>query len=390
MSHPSALSGVFGQPFPEQVAFFRNKMGNLVPTQFWDDLLGAQHDTAFMVAGAAKADLLADLAAAVDKAISEGRGIEEFRKDFRAIVAKHGWTGWAGEGSVKGEAWRVGVILRTNARTSYAAGRLAQLKAGKFAFWVYRHGASQEPRPEHLSWNGIALEPDHPFWQTHYPPSDWGCSCFVVGADTAAGIRRMRGDPNKKLPGNWKERDPKTGAPVGIGRGWDYAPGSSVVETVSALAGKLETLPLPIAVALGREWLESRAFQKWADKPDGNWPLVVIDDVDAALIGSEVRVAQISPETMAKQATNHPELDWSDYRAAQDAIDQPTFKLQDSDTSLIFVRVMEASETAGGYVLVVKATRTGKALFVTSYRKLSRDEAARDREIARLMRKAER
>lgn len=238
--HPSSdLSGVFGKPFPEQVAFFRQKLGNLVPTRVWTDMLAEEHDRGFMVAGAMKADLLADLAAAVDKAIAEGRGIEELRRDFRAIVAKNGWTGWTGEGSVRGEAWRVKTILRTNAYTSYSAGRFAQLKAGNFAFWVYRHGGSLEPRPEHLSWNGVALPPDHPFWNTHYPPSDWGCSCYVVGADTAAGVKRLRGDPDKKLPGNWQSINPKTGTPVGIGKGWGYAPGQSVAPLVQAMAAKI-------------------------------------------------------------------------------------------------------------------------------------------------------
>ncbi|MCX7284396.1 MAG: phage minor head protein [Novosphingobium sp.] len=240
---------MFGQPFPEQVAFFRNKLGNLIPTARWDDIEGAAHDQGFMVAGAAKADLLTDLATATDKFISEGRGIEEFRRDFKSIVAKNGWTGWTGEGSVKGEAWRVGVIYRTNMYTSYSAGRFAQLQAGNFAFWVYRHGASQEPRVEHLSWNGIALEPSHVFWITHYPPSDWGCSCYVVGARTAAGVKRMGGDPDKKLPANWNARDPKTGAPVGIGRGWDYAPGASVAEVVQAMAAKVRNWDYVIAKA---------------------------------------------------------------------------------------------------------------------------------------------
>ncbi|MDE2595962.1 MAG: phage head protein [Sphingomonadales bacterium] len=247
--HPSSLSGVFGKPFAEQVAFFRRKLGRQVPTRRWDDLQGAAHDDAFMVAGAAKADLLSDLAAAIDKAIAEGRGIEEFRRDFRAIVAKNGWTGWAGEGSVKGEAWRVGVILRTNAYTSYAAGRLAQLRQGNFAYWVYRHGGSLEPRPAHLSWNGWAGPPSHPFWITHYPPSDWGCSCYVVGARTLAGVRRLGGDPDKALPANWQQRDPKTGAPVGIGKGWDYAPGASVAPIISAMANKIGAWDYQIAKA---------------------------------------------------------------------------------------------------------------------------------------------
>lgn len=140
-----------------------------------------------MVAGATKAELLADLAKAVDKAIAEGRSLEEFRSDFRSIVEKNGWHGWTGEGTKKGKAWRTRVIYRTNMATTYAAGRRAQLLAGNFAFWVYRHGGSREPRILHLGWNGLALPPDHEFWATHSPPNGWGCSCYVVGARTAAG-----------------------------------------------------------------------------------------------------------------------------------------------------------------------------------------------------------
>lgn len=250
---PSAVSGAFRLPFPEQIAFFRRKLGDLVPTQAWDDLVAAEHDSAFMVAGAAKADLLSDLAAAVDKAIAEGQGIEAFRRDFKSIVARHGWTGWTGEGSLRGEAWRVRTILSTNAYTSYAAGRMAQLKAGDFAFWVYRHGGSLEPRLSHLSWNGLTLPPDHPFWSTHYPPSDWGCSCYVVGARSERAARRLGGDPAKQLPAGWDSKDPRTGAPIGIGKGWNYAPGASVADKVNGIAWKIGKWETQIAKAVLRD-----------------------------------------------------------------------------------------------------------------------------------------
>ena len=81
-----ALALVLKRPFAEQVAFFRRKLGNLVPTQRWDDLWKSAHDTAFMVAGAQKADLLADLASAVEQAIVDGIGIGEFRKFFDEAV----------------------------------------------------------------------------------------------------------------------------------------------------------------------------------------------------------------------------------------------------------------------------------------------------------------
>lgn len=256
--HPSALQGVFREPFAEQLAFFRQKLGRLVPTQRWDDLIGVEHDRAFMVAGAMKAELLTDLAAAVDKAIAEGQGIEAFRKDFRAIVARHGWTGWTGEGSIQGEAWRVRTIYRTNMYTSYAAGRFAQLKAQGFPFWVYRHGGSLEPRPQHLDWDGLVLPAEHPFWTTHYPPSDWGCSCYVLGSFTETGARRMGGQPGKKLPANWQAIDPKTGAPVGIGKGWNYAPGASVADTVAALAARIGSWDYRVAKAFMAEVPEAQ------------------------------------------------------------------------------------------------------------------------------------
>lgn len=232
------LRSSLGRPFPEQVAALRLRLGNLVPTARWDDIIKSAHDSSFMVAGAMKTDLLADILAALQRAKAEGTGLETFRKDWKAIVAKHGWHGWTGEGTKKGEAWRTRVVFQTNMTVSRAAGRLAQLRDGNFPWWVYLHGGSHEPRIIHLSWNGIALPPDHPWWLTHYTPNGWGCTCEVVGARSAAGVRRLGGDPDKPLPANWNQIDPKTGAPVGIDKGWDYMPGGTVSQTIRQMTEK--------------------------------------------------------------------------------------------------------------------------------------------------------
>lgn len=245
---PSILSGAFRRPFAEQVAFFRGKLGNLVPTARWDDLKHSAHDTGFMVAGAAKADLLADLAAAVDRAVTEGKSIEAFRKDFRAIVEQRGWHGWTGEGSAKKEAWRTRVIYSTNASTSYAAGRFAQLQS--FDFWIYRHrDISKTPRYHHVSWDRLVLPRGHPFWLTHFPPNGFFCHCYAVGARNPAGAKRLGGDPEITLPDGWDAIDPKTGEPIGIGKGWGYAPGASTTDAVRAMAQKTVQWPYTLAKA---------------------------------------------------------------------------------------------------------------------------------------------
>lgn len=244
------VSGIFRQPFAEQVAAWRLRLQELRPTQAWTDVTPEFHDSGFMVAGATKADLLADLAGAVDKAIAEGRSLDEFRRDFREIVRRRGWHGWTGEGSKKGEAWRTRVIYRTNMSTTYHAGRRAQLLEGGFAFWIYRHGGSREPRIVHLGFDGLALPPDHEFWIWYSTPNGWGCSCYMVGARTRAGIRRMGGDPDKVLPANWRDLDPKTGAPKGIDKGWAYAPGARNDDIMRQIREKAANLPDPLGAAL--------------------------------------------------------------------------------------------------------------------------------------------
>jgi hypothetical protein len=380
----SALAATFRKPFAEQVAAFRLRLGDLVPTERWDDIQRSAHDRAFMVAGATKADLLADLAAAVDKAIAEGTGFDAFKRDFRAIVKKHGWHGWTGEGTPGGEAWRMRVIYRTNMRTSYMAGRHAQLVEGGFPFWVYRHGGSLEPRPLHLSWDGLILPPDHPFWATHFPPNDWGCSCRVFGARSMRAAKRRGGDPSVVLKPGWQKASPKTGAPHGIGKGWDYAPGASVSNTVIQLREKLDSLPPRPSINLIQSWLQNGPFETWFKDPKGNWPLARLNDQDAEAIGAQRRVADISADTARKQQREHPELTPADYAMAQATVSEATHRIKDGPRSFIFVRRIDGEP---GHVLVVKATQSGQGLFVTSFRRLSREAAKRDRELMRLEKK---
>ena len=219
-----ALNASFSRPFPEQLAFFQAKLN--LPSQRWDDITHAAHDRAFIVAGAAEADLLQDLRDAVGAAIG-GESIQDFRARFADIVQQHGWHGWTGEGSAAGEAWRTRVIYQTNLATSYAAGRWAQLTDPAFLkirpYWRYVHADGvMHPRPMHLAWGEmqLTLRYDDPFWQTHFPPNGWGCHCYIVA------VRAPAPDAATSPPEGWNIPDPKTGELPGIDKGFGYAPGA--------------------------------------------------------------------------------------------------------------------------------------------------------------------
>lgn len=223
-------------PFQQAIDYLRQKTD--VPTRTWRDINGQAHDRAFVVAGAMKEELLADLRAAIDDGLARGHTLQMFRDRFDEIVGKRGWTGWTGEGTETGRAWRTRIIYETNMTTAYAAGRYKQMRDPDVMkirpYWEYVHGYSgpvAHPRPEHVSWHGTILLCDDPWWQTHYGPNGWGCHCGVRNLTRRELERRGRSGPDQAPAIDYRDvRDPATGelvkVPKGIDLGWDHAPGA--------------------------------------------------------------------------------------------------------------------------------------------------------------------
>ena len=215
----------------EALRFMRQKLE--MPTRRWTDVLREQHDRAFVVAGATKMDLLADMKGAVEKAIAEGQTLDQFRESFDDITARHGWD-FRG-----GRAWRSRVIYETNMRTAHAAGRYGQMRDPDVLdtrpYWQYLHGGALNPREHHLSWDELVLEATDPWWNAHYPPSGWGCTCYAVSL-SESDLERLGLEVGEAPDdGTYEWTNPNTGeveeVPVGIDGGWNYTPGESWVRS---------------------------------------------------------------------------------------------------------------------------------------------------------------
>lgn len=236
------VARIFKLPFKEAETFFKQKLN--IPTNHWDDLWKAEQAKGFMSAGAVKADLIVDLRDAVDKSIAGELDLKEFQGRFDEIVQKHGWQ-YNG-----GRNWRSELIWDVNIRTSYQAGRWQQFEDmaadGKPVMLCYVHAAGvMHPRPEHVALNGTTLPMNDPFWNSHYPPNGWRCHCRAVSAGDDPVVRPFKG---------WNKNDPKTGAPVGIDKGWDYNVGQAGQQRAGqVLADKLASLPADIAKKLQQE-----------------------------------------------------------------------------------------------------------------------------------------
>jgi hypothetical protein len=386
-------------PPKDALAWFRAK--ELKPGFDYRDVWREEHARAFTVAKAMEVDVLKDVRAAVDQALAEGRTFEQFSRALAPRLQAKGWWGAktmtdpvTGEvRTVKlGSPRRLKTIYDTNLRTAHAAGQWARIQRTKTThpYLFYELGPSEHHREEHVAWAGTLLPVDDAWWKTHFTPNGWGCKCRIRQVSRGE-AERLRGAPGTKTaapPSRLREwRNARTGeilrVPEGIDPGWDYNPGA-VGREASALAhldDALDAAPPDVAKRAVGDLVGGDGFLAWCSAPSGDYPVAMLPAEDGALLGATSRVVRLSAETLGKQVARHPEIQAAEYALVQDVVDKGE-RIQDSDVSLI--HVLEAE----GYVTVVKATRSGRALFLTSFRRLSSDQAKRDREILRLRQKS--
>ena len=305
-------------PFEEAIEFFRQK--TRMPTDHWTGVWREAHSRAFMVAGAASDALLKDFQEAVQKALSKGTTLVEFRDDFDAIVKKHGWqhTGEAG--------WRAKIIYETNLATAYSAGRYVQMTdpdvLRHFPYWEYRHSGSRHPRLMHLAWNGTILPANDAWWDSHYPPNGWHCGCRISPV-SEGGLRRMGRDgpdPSPKVVRKpWT--NPRTGethqVPVGIDPGFDYNVGKAWKQ------GRAAELPVraPNLRPLGPREPQPTdrqldTIRDFVRDPQGTITIGRMPEAVRAAIGAHSDEVFLSADTMEKQLHRHPEMTVDDYLLA--------------------------------------------------------------------------
>ena len=76
---------------------------------------------------------------------------------------------------------RLKTIYRVNMCSAFQKGQYDRAMASDMhPYLLYRLGNSRQHREEHVAWEGIILPKTDPWWDSHFPPNDWGCNCFTV------------------------------------------------------------------------------------------------------------------------------------------------------------------------------------------------------------------
>lgn len=395
-------------PYLEAIAALKRRGLNLQPSGHWTEVWQQCHQTAFTVARSAGFDILSDVHAALVKAMEQGQTFAQFCKGLKPLLQRKGWWGRTEDAVQLGSTRRLATIFDVNIRVSKAQADWADFQAMKHLRPYLRYVGILDGniRPLHRAWHGRILPVDHPWWKTHYPPNGWRCRCDALSISKddlqTFGWKVSENPPDD---GTTPWTNPRTGevhdVPRGIDPGWDYNPGDTDMAARAAKLAmeKVGSLPPSLAVPALEEMIRrvpatelavpgvaptvvrqviAAGLASWIEKPMGNFPLAVIPAQDAAAIGSTARIAKISPETLAKQQRHHPELTATDYQLVQQAVESGE-KYQQDGKNLAYVL-----NQGGGVVAIVKATKIGDELFVTSVRRLSRKDVERQRAVEKL------
>lgn len=358
------------------------------------DVWQAEHQAAFTVAKAMQMDLLRDIREQVDASIELGLPFRDFRDTLKPKLIARGWWGRSmmtdpltgEEKDVQlGSTSRLKTIYDTNLRTAHAEGQWARIQESKatLPFLMYDHTPSAHERKEHAAWDGLVLPVDDPWVQAHYPVKAWGCKCRMIQLGQRQldrmGVKAGKAPAEKYVDYVNRRTGEQSRVPVGVDPAFNYPAGGRRAALVQHLADRVERLQPDLRPNALRA-IAGEAFSSWAAKPTGAFPIAVLPAIHVAALGAQTDLVRLSAETMVKQQKAHPELALTEYALVQNTVERGQ-AVQEAGQSMVFLLEEE------GYVSVVKATASGKALFLTSFRRLSSEDAKRQREIQRLLKK---
>jgi SPP1 gp7 family putative phage head morphogenesis protein len=181
-------------PFEEAIDFSREQ-SDLTREQ-WDELDSRMQLKAFTVARVAEVDVIAEVHAAINDALTKG----ETLNDFKIRVGEKLRKAWGGR--VANPDARMETVFRTNIQTAYNAGRWEQQRTPEARasrpYAMFSSIGDKRTTPICKACNGKIAPLDDQWWGNHYPPLHFNCRSTVIAM--TPGQVAARGGATKSLP----------------------------------------------------------------------------------------------------------------------------------------------------------------------------------------------
>lgn len=274
----------------EDVAAWLKQKAPLKASQF-QHLLPELRALSFTVSGIEAADALQDLRDTI-ATFPEGERFADVQKKLASKLGQYItdpqpklFEETDEEAAVrKGQLMnRARFLLRHHGTQAYAVAAFKDLDETRdvFPYWKYLTVGDEHVRDSHKALEGKILPHDDPFWQTHFPPWEYGCRCQVVPVTKSEYNRTKQREDEEKTP----EEDRATFSEAGAKRLRDERQvlakiGGEVVKV--SVAAPIEqpheddvyvfnphTLAMPLEQIMARYDEDTRnRFEQWAKITD--------------------------------------------------------------------------------------------------------------------------
>jgi len=390
MSEPSILLDAFQMKPAAAMEYMKRK--GFTFSWNWFDTWKDAHARAFTVAKVANLDLLRDIRHAVEKAISNGYTLSQFKKELKPQLQKMGWWGKqervneeTGEVTeyMAGSPRRLKTIYETNLQTAYMAGRYkGQMDAaGDLPYLQYIAVLDGRTTDKCREMHGRVFRADDPVWNEFYPPNHWGCRARVrslserqlqrMGLAVESSDGRVVEQEVTVGKGANARKETVTGLKMGngetfwTGAGWNYNPGKE------AWMPDLNVYHENDARAFIRDGFGGPLYKRFLDARGalgGEIPIAAMPKDYLKHLGDNVKTNTVwlSADSLFKNVDHHGELKTDDYLHIQKVVEDATLVLKNPKERLK-AHFLEVGDTL--YEAVVKATNDGKKLYLVSFRK---------------------
>jgi hypothetical protein len=169
--------------------------------------------------------------------------------------------------------------------------------------------------------------------------------------------------------------DPETGIRMSPDPGWNYNPGRSQWQP------DLDRYDYDIAKKYIEGAVTGPDFDRFLrGKSSGTYPVAVLSRQYREMIGAKSQVVYLSTETLVKNKSVHPEILLHQYKLLPDLIGNAQTVIQDGALTIVFIK-----RNGRIFHSVVKSTKSGRALFLTSFRYTNNSEIRRIRKKGKVL-----
>lgn len=334
----------------------------------WREVWQEAHHKAFTVAKAMNLDILQTIRQSTQTALEQGQTLHQFRETLKPELQKKGWWGKKevedpNTGEVKevmlGSPHRLQTIYRTNLNVAYKVGQYKEQieNIDDRPYWMYEATLDSNTRPEHRALHGKVFRADDPIWDSIYPPNDWGCRCTVRPLNESQ-LKEKELSVEKtgtKIPDNFQPKE------------WAYNPGKD------AFYPDYDKYSYDIASAAFGSELKSDYFDPFFDGLiKGNLPVAILEENLYKLINAKTNVVKLSAESLSKNKQVHPDITIQEYKSLPLLISKASLIVKDGGQTMVFIK-----HSGVYYHSVVKSTRSGGEVFLTSFRHTNLEDIKR-------------